>query len=74
VADYFGRGHLGSINGIMRPILTISTASGPLIIAGIYDLSGAYFWAFVLVLAAWVIMGLVALVTRPPSREPLSSG
>jgi MFS family permease len=70
VADYFGREHLGSINGIMRPILTVSTASGPLIIAGIYDLSGAYFWAFVLVLAAWGTMGLVALVTHPPSRGP----
>ena len=71
VADYFGRGHLGSINGIMRPILTVSTASGPLIIAGIYDFSGAYFWAFILVLAAWGIMGMVALITRPPSRGPV---
>ena len=68
VADYFGRGHLGAINGVMRPILTISTASGPVVIAGIYDASGSYFWAFVLVLAAWSAMGLIALVTRPPSR------
>jgi MFS transporter, OFA family, oxalate/formate antiporter len=68
VADYFGRGHLGAINGVMRPILTLSTAAGPLVIAGMYDGLGSYFWAFILVLAFWAAMGLIALVTKPPVR------
>lgn len=72
VADYFGRAHLGSINGVMRPILTVVTASSPLVIASMYDASGSYLSAFILVTFSWIIMGCISLIARPDSKTRIT--
>ena len=43
---YYGRAHLGAIRGAMRPAITLASAAGPLVIAGIYDIQGSYALAF----------------------------
>ena len=66
VADYFGRAHLGAINGLMRPFNTLSGALSPLIVAGLYDLRGSYVLAYVVVTLAWVVSAVSVLAARPP--------
>ena len=67
---YYGRAHLGAIRGIMRPALTLASAAGPLVIAGIYDLKGSYTLAFVFVMFMWLVAGLMFLLAKPPVRQP----
>ena len=67
---YYGRAHLGAIRGVMRPALTLASAAGPLVIAGIYDLRGSYELAFVFVMIMWFVAGLMFLLARPPRRQP----
>ena len=67
---YYGRAHLGAIRGIMRPALTLASAAGPLVIAGIYDLKGSYTLAFVFVMFMWFVAGLMFLLAKPPRRQP----
>ena len=67
VANYFGRGHLGSINGIIRPFTTIAAATSPLIVAALYDLSGSYEMGFGLVAVCWFVAACAVLLARPPA-------
>ena len=63
---YYGRAHLGAIRGSMRPAITLASAAGPLVIAGIYDIQGSYTPAFWLVMGTWLVAGLLFLLARPP--------
>jgi MFS family permease len=69
VANYFGRGHLGSINGIIRPFTTIAAATSPLIVAALYDFSGSYRMGFGLVAVCWFVAACAVVLARPP-RPP----
>ncbi len=66
---YYGRAHLGSIRGAMRPFITLASAVGPLVIAGIYDAKGSYFLAFIVVMCTWLMAGLLFMLARPPNRS-----
>ena len=66
---YYGRAHLGSIRGAMRPFITLASAVGPLVIAGIYDAKGSYFMAFIVVMCTWLMAGLLFMLARPPNRS-----
>ncbi len=66
VANYFGRGHLGSINGMIRPFMTVSSAVSPLAVAALYDVTGAYRVSFVIIAACWLTAGLAVSLARPP--------
>jgi len=71
VADYFGRNHLGAISGLMRPFNTLASASGPLIVTGLYELTQSWYVAFGSVMLMWVISGLSVITAGPPSdRKP----
>ena len=63
---YYGRAHLGAIRGAMRPAITVASAAGPLVIAGIYDLNGSYELAFIFVMMMWFAAGMMFLLARPP--------
>ena len=68
VANYFGRQHLGAINGILRPFVTLSGAMSPLLVAGMFDVFGSYREAFILVTLTWVFAAGVVFLAAPPKR------
>ena len=70
VADYFGRAHLGAVNGIMRPFVTVAGASSPLLIAFLFDLQDSYTMAFLIIATAWVVAGGLVLLAAPPRQQP----
>jgi MFS family permease len=65
---YYGRAHLGSIRGSMRPAITVASAAGPLVIAGLYDARGSYTLAFIVVMSTWLLAGLLFTLAKPPKR------
>lgn len=69
VADYFGRLHLGAINGAIRPFMTTAGALSPLFIAFLFDLQESYTMAFLIIAAAWLVAGGLMLLASPP-RSP----
>ena len=69
VANYFGRQHLGSVRGVMRPFITIAGAIGPVFVAGLFDATGTYKVAFIFVLSTWVIAALIYLFAVPKSSD-----
>ncbi|MDE2802208.1 MAG: MFS transporter [Chloroflexota bacterium] len=69
VADYFGRLHLGAINGVLRPFMTASGAASPLFIAFLFDLQDSYTLAFLIIAAGWLLAGALMLLAKPP-RPP----
>ncbi len=74
IANYYGRAHLGAVNGIMRPFITVTNAAGPLMIAGLYDIQGSYRMAFFLVMIAWFMAGAAIVPAKPPKPRPTASG
>lgn len=74
VADYYGRAHLGAINGVVRPFNTVCTAFGSVIVASLYDLTGAYVAPFAVVTSMWFISGVAALLAPPPRRPAAAPG
>ncbi len=72
VADYFGRLHLGAINGVLRPFMTASGAASPLFIAFLFDWQNSYTLAFLIIAAGWLLAGALMLMATPP-RLPAAS-
>jgi len=70
VADYFGRAHLGAINGIMRPFMTGAGALSPLLIALLFDLRNSYTLAFLIVAIVWALAGGMISMAVPPTKMP----
>ena len=66
VADYFGRNHLGAIGGIMRPLQIAGAATGPIAVAGLFDLTDSWHVAFGLVIAIWLISAFSIAIASPP--------
>jgi MFS family permease len=70
-ASYFGRGHLGAVNGIMRPFTTLVSAGGPLLVAWLYDQQGSYSEAFLILALGWFAASFAIALSRSPQ---LASG
>jgi MFS family permease len=68
VADYFGRNHLGGIQGVLRPFTTAATAVSPIIVAVAYDSQGSYFWGFFGVMMAYFMASTVIGMAKHPRR------
>ena len=69
VADYFGRAHLGAINGIIRPFMTGAAALSPLLIALLFDLQNSYTLAFFIVAIVWALAGGMISMAVPPIKN-----
>jgi cyanate permease len=69
--SYFGRLHLGSIVGSMRPLTTVTAASGPVLLALLFDATGSYDISLWLLAGSWV--ACVALLLVAPSQAPAPS-
>ncbi len=65
-ADYFGRRHLGSIEGVARAFTNITQAAGPLAAALAFDLTDSYRAIFIVFVAANVAAAVLAGVAKPP--------
>ncbi len=67
-ADYFGRAHLGGVEGVLRPFMLVTGAISPLLFGVLYDLRDGYGAAFLVAAAAWLAAGAIVLAARPPGR------
>ncbi len=65
-ADYFGRRHLGSIEGVARAFTNITQAAGPLAAALAFDLTDSYRAIFTVFVVVNVLAALLAGVAKPP--------
>jgi len=74
VANYFGREHLGAINGILRPFVTLSGALSPLLVAGMFDIYGSYKEAFLLIIVTWFAAAAVVFLAKPPRNLQATAG
>jgi MFS family permease len=73
VANYFGRDHLGAIGGVMRPLQIAGGATGPLAVAGLFDLTGDWHVAFGAVIVIWAVSALSIALAVPPRRQAEAS-
>ena len=69
VADYFGRAHLGAINGMIRPFMTGAGALSPLMIAVLFDLRDSYTVAFLIIAVGWLFVGVLIFMASPPAKR-----
>ncbi|MDA0797663.1 MAG: MFS transporter [Chloroflexi bacterium] len=65
-ADFFGRKHLGSIRGVTMVFQLAGNASGSLIAAFMFDVSGSYDGAFKMILVLYAVSFTVLLIARRP--------
>jgi len=63
--EFFGRGHIGSIMGLVQFFSTIIGSSGPLIAGFIFDQTGTYSTALWVVVFTWLGCGLAVYAARP---------
>lgn len=72
-ADYYGRGSLGAIQGLISPVNQTTNASGPLVAALAYDITGSYtgiLWVFVAITAGASLFWLLATPPKPKTAGP----
>ncbi|MBI4338996.1 MAG: MFS transporter [Chloroflexi bacterium] len=65
-ADYYGRRFQGTIQGSMRPFLSIPSLVGPLFLAWLVDITGSYSPAFLIAGGLGLGAAVVALFATPP--------
>jgi MFS family permease len=64
-AAYFGRANLGAINGVIRPFITVSSATGPLYVAALADIFDSYAVSIGVMALSWWLCALFLFVVRP---------
>jgi OFA family oxalate/formate antiporter-like MFS transporter len=68
VADHFGLNSHGIILGLAMFALNVGGAIGSLVAGRIFDISGSYFWAFI-ICAILGIIGLALSILLKPTRR-----
>ena len=68
-ADYFGRKHLGTIQGMIQPFLLLAQAGGPLLVGVLFDWLDGYTVAFSVIIGLY-LMAALAMVFAPPPEPP----
>jgi MFS family permease len=63
---FFGRRHLGSIQGTATTIMVVGASIGPLPFGAAFDLTGSYRLALIVLAAQPVICSIAVLFMRPP--------
>jgi MFS family permease len=66
---YFGRRHLGSIQGTAQTIAVIGASLGPIPLGAAFDLFGSYKGALLLLSILPVLCAVAILLMRPPKLE-----
>ena len=67
-ADYFGRRHLGSIQGVSRAVQNVAQAAGPLVAATFYDVTDSYRLIFTVFIFVNLAAVAAIVLARPPRR------
>ena len=67
-ADYFGRRHLGSIEGVARAATNWTQAAGPLAAALAFDLTASYALIFSVFIATNLSAAALAFAAKPPTQ------
>jgi len=70
-SDYFGRRSAGAINGFVQPPQLLCNAAGPLVAGVIYDASGSYTPAFMLLVGSY-LLGMLWMALATPPRAPVA--
>ena len=65
-ASYFGRTFLGSIRGIVLPVMLISAGIGAPLVGYIRDNSGSYVSSWWLILGIYLVAALVMVSAKRP--------
>ena len=72
-AEYFGRRYLGSIRGIVNPVVLTFSAAGPPLAGYVWDIAGSYdslWWVSVVLV---VFAAILLFLTPPPRHLKVSS-
>jgi cyanate permease len=67
-AEYYGRHHLGAIQGVTLPMQLVGQALGPVTAGFAFDITGAYYQVF-LGFAEIVLLGSACVLTATPPRS-----
>lgn len=70
--NYYGMNHLGSIRGLVMTVTVVASALGPIPFGIIFDLTGTYTLAIVLMMFLPVIGFLFALLSSKPQKKKLN--
>jgi MFS family permease len=77
---YFGRMNIGAITGTVRPLITLSGATGPLYVAALAEHFDSYTVSILVMALSWWLCGMVLFFVRTPKvpeharqPEPLAS-
>lgn len=68
-AELFGLGSLGVLIGVINGIGAIGEASGPILTGRIFDVTGSYYWAFLICTALSVLGIILATLLKPTSSK-----
>ncbi len=63
--NYFGRKFIGSIKGTFTPFVTVSSALGPLWINYIFDKTGKYDLAYIILMVTWLVFVGLMFLAKP---------
>ncbi len=67
--NYYGRLHLGSIRGVSMASTVVFAALGPLPFGLVYDITGDYSLAILILLALPVLCAVAAFLALPPKKR-----
>jgi hypothetical protein len=71
-AKYFGRVHIGAVRSIGMPIGIAFGAAGPLAVSALFDVSGTYTWAWLMLGSVYVAGAVAVLISREPPAKVTS--
>ena len=70
-ANYFGRQSQSALRGVTEPFVSLGQAIGALFSGIVYDVTGSYRLAFIVLAIIGFVAVAMLLMTRPPKdREP----
>jgi MFS family permease len=69
-AEYFGRKALGKIQGFMNPVMMIAGATGPILAGHMFDTTGSYRSAFLVIGLLTFLAAVVIFFARPVRGTP----
>ena len=72
-AKYFGRVHIGAVRSVGMPAGILFGAAGPLVASLLFDASGSYLAAWVLMIALYCLGAAAVLTSREPPQKVTSA-